>query len=119
MVKALSKEESDACWGVVSHRKCETSAGDNGQWNCLGGVADYERPSTSRAGASAGSRVQGAAANSSLAQSVAHHIRGAGGVWLHAILGPVYFPKIFPKFFRFPITSIFGHMHEALNIDKK
>jgi hypothetical protein len=25
----------------------------------------------------------------------------------------------FPKIFRFPITSIFGHMHEALNVDKK
>jgi hypothetical protein len=28
-------------------------------------------------------------------------------------------PKIFSKIFKFPVTSIFGHMHEALNVAKK
>jgi hypothetical protein len=28
-------------------------------------------------------------------------------------------PKIFLIIFRFPVTSIFGHMQEVLNVDKK
>jgi hypothetical protein len=28
-------------------------------------------------------------------------------------------PKNFSKIFRFFVTSIFGHMHETLNVDKK
>jgi hypothetical protein len=50
-------------------------------------------------------------------------VRQRPGRWLLApsqlYYGPVEFPENFVKFFNFSSHRIFGHMHEALNIDKK